>query len=289
MSSFRRIYVLAASTFTQLVRMKVFYFPALFALLIFVLSMVLLRFPRPEEQLKQLVDVSLGSLFLFGSIFGIVATSLLLPKDIEDRTLYTILSKPVRRIEYLLGKLLGVLGLVGVTMLLMNLVFSGVLYFRQEALVAEELRFLSPTGEVSEAVRAQEIRSYGLTWNLQKGVFITFLKSSVAAAIALLVSTIASSTLFTILVSTTIFFIGHVQKIARDFWLAGQGDAFLPKAGAALVSLLFPDFQLYNAIDGVAAGDLISNGAVGYLLGVTSLYLAVYTCIAWFAFVDKEL
>jgi len=42
-------------------------------------------------------------------VYSIAATALLLPRDVEDRTLYTILSKPVPRIEYLLGRLVGVL------------------------------------------------------------------------------------------------------------------------------------------------------------------------------------
>ena len=55
-----------------------------------------------------LKDVSLGSMSIFTWLLGVLSTAMLLPKDIEDRTLYTILAKPVPRFEYLLGKLLGV-------------------------------------------------------------------------------------------------------------------------------------------------------------------------------------
>ena len=44
-------------------------------------------------------------------ILGIVATALIIPRDLEDRTLYTILAKPVPRLDYLVGKLLGILAL----------------------------------------------------------------------------------------------------------------------------------------------------------------------------------
>ena len=56
-----------------------------------------------------LKDVSLGAMSIFTWLLAVLATAMLLPKDIEDRTLYTILAKPVPRFEYLLGKLLGVL------------------------------------------------------------------------------------------------------------------------------------------------------------------------------------
>ena len=63
-----------------------------------------------------LKDVSLGAMSIFTWLLAVLATAMLLPKDIEDRTLYTILAKPVPRFEYLLGKLLGVLALLFVAL-----------------------------------------------------------------------------------------------------------------------------------------------------------------------------
>ena len=84
----------------------------LFALLIIGSSafMVKLTF---QEQFQVLKDVSLGAMSIFTWLLAVLATAMLLPKDIEDRTLYTILAKPVPRFEYLLGKLLGVLAASG--------------------------------------------------------------------------------------------------------------------------------------------------------------------------------
>ena len=59
-----------------------------------------------------------------------MATALLLPKDVEDRTLYTILAKPVPRFDYLAGKLLGVLLLVFVSLALMDVLMTAVLQIR---------------------------------------------------------------------------------------------------------------------------------------------------------------
>ena len=97
-----RVWAIARNTFTQLVRMKVFYFMLIFSALIIGANLLFLSFTF-EQELKILKDVSFGAMSLFASIFAIVGTALLIPKDIEDRTLYTILTKPVPRIEYLLG------------------------------------------------------------------------------------------------------------------------------------------------------------------------------------------
>ena len=56
-----------------------------------------------------LKDVCLGAMSIFTSLLAILATANFLPKDLEDRTLYNLLSKPVPRFVYLLGKLLGII------------------------------------------------------------------------------------------------------------------------------------------------------------------------------------
>ena len=112
-----RVWTIAAGTITQLVRMKTFYFLLAFALLVVAIGNLDIHMSTPARQLELIKKVSFGTMDLFAWLFAIVATALLIPRDIEDRTLYTILSKPVRRIEYLLGKLLGVLVLVGFSLL----------------------------------------------------------------------------------------------------------------------------------------------------------------------------
>ena len=63
---------------------------------------------------------------VFTSLLAILATANFLPKDLEDRTLYNLLSKPVPRFVYLLGKLLGIILLLAF-ILLMSAVFGVVL------------------------------------------------------------------------------------------------------------------------------------------------------------------
>jgi hypothetical protein len=121
-------------------------------------------------------------------------------------------------------------------------------------------------------------------------VVALFLQASVAAGVALLVSTFASSTLFTIVVSLMIFLIGHAQALARDVWFP---DGVMHSAGArvlaGLVAIIFPDFNQFNIFDGVAAGQEVPGGFIWRLGGLTFLYLAIYTIASWFVFAKKEL
>ncbi|MEZ5304839.1 MAG: hypothetical protein R3F11_29950 [Verrucomicrobiales bacterium] len=285
-----RIWALARVTFTQLVRMKVFYFMLIFCAVVIGATFIFLEYSF-EEELKLIKDVSLGAMQLFATIFAIVGTALLLPRDLEDRTLYTILCKPVPRLEYLLGKLLGVLLLIAISLVLMDVLFTAVLFAKQSAIAArtEEALALKGASELEIARTLEIIAKQGVTWNLLNGVAAIFMKSCVAAAVALMVSTFASSTLFTIIVSFVVYFVGHIQALARDFWLGGMITDTVERLIAVVVSLLFPDFQLFNIVDGVVAGEPVPLLTMAKLAGLTLVYLAVYNFAAFFVFADKEL
>ena len=288
--SLSRVLAIALNTFTQLVRMKVFYFLLIFSVLIIGANLLFLNFTF-EQELKILQDVSFGAMTLFASIFSIVGTALLIPKDIEDRTLYTILTKPVPRFEYLIGKLLGILFLVAVSLVLMSILFFAVLYMRQHGILVEETNQFrgQPTPEQLSSLK-ESIFSQGLRLELINGVIAVFLKASVAAAIALVVSTFASSTLFTIIVSLVIYFIGHAQSMALDYYFPeGDMHGALQRFIAGIVAIIFPNLQMFNVVDGIVSGQSVPVNVMFRLTGLTGFYLCIYSFVSWILFAKKEL
>ena len=292
-----RIGVIAGHTFTQLVRMKVFYFMAIFALIVIVSNFFNLPyFEGPEavaeNQLRMLKSASFGAMKLFAVVFAVVATALLLPRDVEDRTLYTILAKPVPRIDYLLGKLLGVLALVGASLLLMDLIMTGVLAFRAHLVLDEQMALADARGwpaELRQAVR-DDVGRQGPTWSLQGGIAAILLQAAVLAGVSLLISTFSTSTLFTTIISFLIYFIGHLQADAREFWLrsAEGGQDIWGRIASLAAAVMLPDFQLFNVVDAAIEGQAIAPATIGQLAGVSLLYVAAYTLLSWFVFADKE-
>jgi len=292
--SLSRILTLAGGTFTQLVRMKVFYFMAIFAVAVIAASFAFSDL-QTDGQLKLLKDVSLASMSLFSMLFAIAGTALLIPRDMEDRTLYTILCKPVPRLEYLLGKLLGVVFLIFVSLILMDVLFSLVLYLKEHAIIAEqgavlkERKFASREMLEANIASVQEsMAGQGLTWNLQNGVLAIFFKAIVLTGVTLLVSTFASSTIFTIMASLAIMVIGQAQSLARDT-LLGQDASIVPRAIGGAVSLLFPDFKGFDIVDAVVTGSAVPALVMGKMAGLTLVYLVVHLMAAYVIFSDKEL
>jgi hypothetical protein len=247
---------------------------------------------NPEQQLGLIKTVSLGALQIFSLVIGIVSTALLLPKDMEDRTLYTILSKPVPRFDYLVGKLLGVMLLIGGGLLIMDLVLSLVIYTRQGMVMEDALRALEYDGQATpetiERVKAIVARQ-GLTWEMHWAVFAIFLKASVVTTMALVLSCIASSTLFTIVVSFCAVIIGHGEHLLREFFFHPYLSGHAERLAALALAIVFPDLAQFDIVDGVVAGESVPWSAVLDMTGIAALYVLGYMSIAHLLFVEKEL
>ncbi len=288
--SLQRVWTLASSTFTQLVRMKTFYFLAVFAVLVIAASNLNLLY-TPVQQLKVIRETSLGAMSIFSWLFAISATAVLIPRDLEDRTLYTILSKPVPRLEYLVGKLMGVLLVIGVALALMYAFFSVILYFQEYRIISNEMAHMAQNPRYTDQDRASEaamIAAYGPDLNLLIAVLAVFLKSAVLAAVAMLVSTFASSSLFTIIISTVIFLIGHFHKMATDFWVVEQQGGMITRILGEILVLVIPDFQIFNIADSVSGGQTVSLNLVTQMSALALMYVAIFTIASWFLFSDKE-
>ena len=264
-------------------RLKVFYFLLLFALLGIGVSFFTSKMTF-QEQSQVLKHAALGMMSIFTWLLAVLATAMLLPKDIEERTLYTILAKPVPRFEYLLGKLAGVLALLAIALAVMVAMFTLVLYAQQQSALAAVASQFSPGPDLEAA--QQQIRASTFTANLVPGIALIYVKAAVCAALTLLLSTFASSSIFTIIVSVMVFIIGHVQPIAREY-VSEKGASELASVFLFLVALLIPDMRAFTLLDDLSVAipfELFMETA-----GLGGLYVTVYFLVGYFIFAGKEL
>jgi ABC-type transport system involved in cytochrome c biogenesis permease component len=286
--SFRRVAAITRNTLTELTRQKVFYVVLIFGLLLIGTSgfMAQLSFQQEFQVLK---DVSLGAMSIFISLLAIVATARLLPQEIEDRTIYTILAKPVPRFEYLLGKLIGVLLLLAISIALMSALFAAVLYAREQTVLHETVRQISglPAAQINETV--QTIHAAAFSTNLLPAIATIYLKGCLLASLTLFVSTFATTNIFTVVVMVFVYFIGHLQATAREYWLQEKSVGWLTRAFLAFVALVFPDLQAFNLVDDVVAGAVIPLPLFLNTALLSFFYTAIYLLLAAVVFYGKEL
>lgn len=119
----RRVLAIARNTFREAVRNKVLYSLLFFAVLL-ILSALALGQLTLHEEVRTTRDVGLFGIDLFGVVIAIFVGVNLLYKELELKTVYTILPKPIHRWEFVLGKWLGMLLTLAVQVSVMGLVLA---------------------------------------------------------------------------------------------------------------------------------------------------------------------
>ncbi len=142
---FRAIAAIAINTVRDAVRNKVLYILLFFALLLIGTSFLLATLSYVERE-RILQDVALAAIRLFGAAIAIFIGVGLVHREIDRRTIYTILSKPVSRVDFLVGKYLGLVATLWMQLLVMAMGFVAVSWLTEAPLAAGHAIALAMTG-----------------------------------------------------------------------------------------------------------------------------------------------
>ncbi|RYG47544.1 ABC transporter permease [bacterium] len=161
----------------------------------------------------------LGVIQLTSAVIAIVLTVYMIPNEIERRTIYTILSKPVQRWQFLVGKYLGAVLALGLMMLLMTAVLIIMFYIQQ--------------------------RDASALLDLIKAPLMYFVQMSLLAAVAIFFSTFVAP-LVNFFLSGGLYLLGSLFNPFFQTLEQNQGTAPIAKGFAQLVNTLLPNFANYN-------------------------------------------
>src|SRR5689334_19528766 len=229
-----RIRHIASNTFREAVRDRVLYNLVAFALLLVGAAILVGQISIDIEHLV-VINLGLTAVSLFGMVIAIFVGIGLVSKEIEKKTLYTVLSRPVRRWEFIVGKFFGLAGTLVVNTFFMAIgVFAALLY-------------------VSHHLHAPD------AWVLIAVYFIV-LQFLMITALALLFSSF-SSPLLSAVFAFSLFVIGTFAEDLRGFAAIAHGfTRWLATAAAYLV----PNFSALNVINQVAHGEPVGRQLVVY-------------------------
>jgi len=241
-----RIGYIAFNTFREAVRDRVLYNLIAFAL---VLSGAAIIVGEISIDIERLVVVNLGltAVSLFGVVIAIFIGIGLVSKEIDKRTLYTVLSRPVRRWEFVVGKFFGLTGTLVVNTFLMAVgVFLALLY-------------------VNNKFERMDL------WVLAALYFIV-LQFLIVCALALFFSSF-STPLMSAVFTFALFVIGNLAEDMRALARATHGAAVWLATG---IAYLVPNFSALNVISQVAHGDPIPARLILY----NTVYALLYSAMA---------
>jgi len=282
--SLNRVGVIAANTLTEAVRQKVFNFFLIIGLVFIGSASFFAQFTF-GEQMKFIKDTCLGVISVISTLIAIVGTAQLLPNEVENRTIYTILAKPVRRFEFLLGKFLGSLFLLGVSILAMSLLFGAVLFIKEQGMIRElheQYGQNLPAAEVADMnQQIQEVTRSAFDVDLVKALLAETAKATLVAAITLLISTFSTSLVFNVIVPFMIFVAGMLRGAAAEVW----GGHKLLMALLAVV----PDFGLFSIADEINLGNPVPWGHIGEVIAYGLVRTLIIVIAAHLIFSRREI
>jgi ABC-type transport system involved in multi-copper enzyme maturation permease subunit len=259
--------LIAQNTLREAVRQKLFHFLLLLAVGLVLGAQYFREFNFGAPELKFIADLGFGATGLLGVVLTVTATAQLFFSELENRTVLTLLAKPVGRAEFVLGKFLGTAAVTALFCASLTLLLAAVLWSRETTLL-REYPGAFPDGHIISYGRLAV--TGGLLW----------LKLAVLGALTLLVASYARTALFTMATGALIYLICHLQPFLQEA-AARSGPGFA-RTLAGLLARVLPNFQLFNAGD--VAGEYLSGIAV-YALG----YVSAACALAVFSFRRREI
>jgi ABC-type transport system involved in multi-copper enzyme maturation permease subunit len=240
-----RIFSIAYNTYREAVRDRVLYNLIVFALLIVGSALLFGQISISIERIV-LINMGLSSISIFGIVISVFIGISLVWKEIERRTLYTVLAHPVRRWEFILGKYLGLVGTLALNALLMTFGFFAALLYLSHSFTRPDVYLLV-------------------------ALYFILLEFMMMTAVALLYSTYSSPLLSSIFAFST-FVIGTFSEDLHNFAAGAHGAA---KWLMTAVAYIIPNFSSLNVISQVAHGTPVA----GALVFQNTVYALTYSLV----------
>ena len=250
----------AINTFREAVRDRVLYNLVFFALLMMGAAILVGQISIGIERLV-IVNLGLSAISIFGLVMAVFIGVGLVYKEIEKRTLYSLLAKPISRWQFLTGKYAGLLLTLVVNTALMTLGLAAALFYVGRPLVRADISILV-------------------------AVYFILLELALVTSLALFFSCFSSpmlSTLFTLGIYVT----GIFAQDIRGFGDLTHSSAL--KGATRIVYYLIPNFHNFNAIAQAAHGESIAFPLVLQNTLYTLLYVALVLIAASAVFSRRNL
>jgi len=237
------VLVIAVNAFREGIRKKTLIGLLIVGVLVIGSSTFLTVF-SPGEEVKMIKDVCLAAISMFGVLIAIFISGSMVPTEIENKTIYTVLSKPLRRFEYLVGKFIGIQLIIILNLVLMAVLCLAILWTREKI----------------------------LSMIMIKSVFLTYFELMIVSGFTFAVSVVSSSAVLPIICGAFIYLVGHLVEYLKGLSNHAQEGGHEILAGLTrLLYLVLPDLSNFNLRD-----QLIHLQPHDPRIGITMWTLVVY-------------
>jgi ABC-type transport system involved in multi-copper enzyme maturation permease subunit len=247
------IALIAVNAFRESVRDKVLYNLVFFAILMIGASLLIGQLTAGQD-IKIIKDLGLAAISIFGLFIAVFIGIGLVSKEVEKRSIYGLLAKPIRRRDLVLGKYAGLLLTLAVNLSIMTVALYAVLVFMS-------------WGVAANVQQAWDRPAFDL--DLLKAVGMTFVELAIVTAIALFFSTFSTPMLSAAL-TFGLFVAGRFSADLRNFDRAVDSPAAIWMTRA--LYWILPNLGPFDVRSSVVHGIPVTAG----YLAISTLYAVVY-------------
>jgi ABC-type transport system involved in multi-copper enzyme maturation permease subunit len=217
-------------------------------------------------------DFSLSITSFIGLLLTIFVGNNLIAKDIDRRSIYTVISLPIKRTEYLLGKFIGLILLLFISIVILS-IFSFIAVYATGIIFPQEINFT-------------------ISWlNFIIANFFIFLKLTIIASVVFLFSTLATSSFLPMALSIIFYFVSESVEEVKAFIETTTGKektSTLVIYIAKLAFYIFPNFEAFNFKQHTIYSLSIDYLNLFYLASYSVIYTSIIIIIAILSFQKRE-
>jgi ABC-type transport system involved in multi-copper enzyme maturation permease subunit len=197
--------------------------------------------------------------------------------EIDNRTALTLLAKPLSRTEFLLGKFIGTWAVLGVFVFSLAFLQGVILWSRAQELIV----LATESGRVAPEFSASGLFSFAV---------LQWFRLGVVAAMVLMVSAVARTFLFAVVVGAMTIVAGQLQWLAQEALLKPSDANALTQALLWLSSRVIPNLQQFNIGDTLVLDpSAVPADSVGAVVASGLFYLIAFLALASLAFRRREI
>jgi ABC-type transport system involved in multi-copper enzyme maturation permease subunit len=266
--------IIARATTKEAVRQPVFILLMLLSMVLLVVFTILPFFTLGED-VKMLKDCGLATILFAGALLAVWTSSTSIAGEIEGKTAMTLLSKPVTRRQFIIGKYIGIVhSVIWLLLPIILVAFLPLIYYK----VGYDAR------ESSAEAPEHAIKMIAVLQVLP-GIFLIFLEICVLAAISVAIST-RLPMVVNVISCFAIYVIGHLTPVLVQ---AGVLRLEFVSFMARLIATIFPSLEVFNTQAAVATGSVVPPPYLGYATVYCLAYCAIAILLAFILFEDRDL
>ncbi|GIW95945.1 MAG: transporter [Pirellulaceae bacterium] len=242
----------------------------IFALLVF----VFLPYNTFGEDIKMLKDSSFSLIMVLCLIQAVWAASVSIAEEVEGRTALTVLSKPIQRPSFVLGKFLGISWTLALTYIVLGLVL----------LILVAYKPIYDARETAKEEATWDLCHYEMVMTVP-GLVLSFMQTLVLAAVSVAIST-RLPLLANFVLSFSIFVLGNITPVLVQ---ASQTQWEIVSFFAQLLATVLPNLESFNIQAAIAADVEVPPSYLGFAALYCALYCGVALLLALLLFEDRDL